>query len=153
LAEAAVSCLESHSHPQRVALPIRGAFESTFLLSWASPHGGDFASSWRDTVEGTEYGAYGIAILVVMRFTQFSAVERARRGGGFDYWLGYGQDEVPFTRAARLEVSGILHGTQGDIIQRVKSKAVQTQPSDPLDLPAYIMVVEFSQPSSHLDVR
>ena len=44
------------------------------------------------------------------------------------------------------KVSGILKGTKGQINKRLKDKIEQTQKSDKLGLPAYIVIVEFSRP-------
>lgn len=47
---------------------------------------------------------------------------------------------------ARLEVSGILKGSKGIVNKRMIEKIRQTQKSDDTDIPAYIVVVEFSEP-------
>jgi hypothetical protein len=49
---------------------------------------------------------------------------------------------------ARLEVSGIRRGSRSQINARVKQKTEQTGASDAGELPAYIIVVEFSRPIS-----
>jgi hypothetical protein len=81
--------------------------------------------------------------------TGYTVVQRAVKGTGIDYWLGE-EDVLPFQNMARLEISGILHGEASDVQQRVKEKINQTRRSDMTisgnPLPAFIVVVEFSQP-------
>ena len=48
-------------------------------------------------------------------------------------------------KTARLEVSGIREGTTNAINKRVKER-VQTKQSDHLNLPAFVVVVEFGNP-------
>ena len=103
-----------------------------------------------DMQDATELGAYGIAFLLIRRLTTYTVIERSRKGTGFDYWLGEGKSDYPFQKHARLEVSGILKGTEGEINSRVKQKLAQTQPSDGGGLPAYIVVVEFGEPTSRV---
>ena len=66
----------------------------------------------------------------------------------FDYWLGDKNSQYLFQDKARLEISGILKGTKSKIDYREKIK--QTQQSNHLNLPAYIVVVEFSLPKSQV---
>lgn len=104
---------------------------------------------WNEEEYATEQAAYGIALMVIQRLTNFTVVERARRGTGFDYWLGTSTEsiETPFQKSVRLEVSGIRRGDQRQIRSRVKLKLEQVKPTDDL-APAYIAVIEFSQPSA-----
>ena len=98
-----------------------------------------------DLVEATEYGAYGLAMLLMLELTPFTVIRQSKRGTGVDYWLGYKDAPKPFQDAARLEVSGILNGDDSAVRSRVKVKHNQTYPSDGL-LPGYIVVVEFGRP-------
>ncbi len=110
---------------------------------------------WNDEEYTTEQAAYGVAFLLILQLTGLTVVERSRKGTGFDYWLGV-QDStttLPFQRMARLEVSGIRKGNRSQINVRVKQKTEQTRASDAQGLPAYIIVVEFSQPLSVIATR
>jgi hypothetical protein len=60
---------------------------------------------------------------------------------------------LPFQRMARLEVSGIRKGSQGQINARIKQKTEQSRASDAGGLPAYIIVVEFSRPISIVSAK
>ncbi|MDZ8138567.1 MAG: hypothetical protein RM049_25205 [Nostoc sp. DedQUE04] len=83
--------------------------------------------------------------------TQFTVIERSRKGTGFDYWLGSEDEagELPFQNQVRLEVSGIRKADDNRIRARVKQKIEQTNPSDG-EFPAYVIIVEFSRPLSFI---
>jgi hypothetical protein len=102
----------------------------------------------------TEYGAYGIAILLIEQLTGYTVIEQANIGSGIDYWLGHGVGDLnqPFRRAARLEVSGIRRGNIRRIEARVKQKSKQTELSADR-LPAFIVVVEFGKPRAEVVQR
>ena len=110
---------------------------------------------WRDLQEATEYGATAIAILLVIKTTEYTIIERSAKGLGFDYWLLeeelYDEDDLLPAGTARLEVSGMIHEEKDSKIRaRVEEKVTQTKTSDDLKLPAIIVVVEFSRPEAHL---
>jgi hypothetical protein len=107
---------------------------------------------YADLGEATERGAYGIAILLVMHLAGFKVVQRSVKGTGFDYWLGFA-DALPFQDKARLEVSGILNGNEGVISSRLRIKIEQTRKSDRLNIPAYVVIVEFGNPLSRVKTR
>ncbi len=77
-------------------------------------------------------------------------MERSRRGTGFDYWLGEAT-HIPFQRMAKLEVSGIRHGTLNNTIARVAVKRRQVAGATGIE-PVYIVVVEFSSPIAYVEV-
>lgn len=78
-----------------------------------------------------------------------TVISRSWTNTGFDYWLGARETpcdvDIPFNGAVRLEVSGIYEGDNRSILRRVREKFRQTEQSDQLGLPAYIIVVEFGQ--------
>ena len=76
---------------------------------------------------------------------------KAPQGTGFDYWLT-SNDERNFFEA-RLEVSGLLKGTQAEIAQRQREKLRQTLRSDDTRLPAYVLIVEFGLPEARIVKR
>lgn len=83
-----------------------------------------------------------------------SVIERAKKGNGFDYWIGdTGEDDLIFSGKARLEVSGIPSGGDADIASRFKLKRIQIRAGDHLGIPAYIAVIEFGQPKAHLEMK
>ncbi|ESA33435.1 hypothetical protein N836_21295 [Leptolyngbya sp. Heron Island J] len=148
LAEACAVCLTEQAHKQGIELQVEGDLADTFQLFWPTVTD-QMKRCWNDEEYATEQAAYGVTLMVIQRLTDFTVVERARRGTGFDYWLGTSAEstETPFRKSVRLEVSGIRRGSQRQIRSRVKLKLEQVKPTDDL-APAYIAVIEFSQPSA-----
>jgi hypothetical protein len=107
---------------------------------------------YNDPEEATEQGACAVAILLVKVLTGLTTVDQSRKGTGFDYWLGSDGD-LPFQYKARLEVSGIRSGDDAALRSRVSLKLKQTQRSDSLRLPVYVVVVLFSRPMAHVVKR
>lgn len=146
MAQACAVCLDHHAHKCGVTLTVEAEVAEVGKLLWSEPVTDAMRRFWNDLDVATEHGAYGVAILLVRRITGYTIVERARKGTGFDWWLGH-EDDL-FQKKARLEVSGILRGDSAQIARRVALKKKQTRQSDSTDLPAYVVVVEFSTPRS-----
>ncbi len=100
----------------------------------------------------TEFAAYGIAFLLIRDLTEYTVILRSRKGTGFDFWLGKeeGEDDLHLEDKARMEVSGIRKGDESLVKARVNQKLEQVKLSDRLGLPAFVVVVEFSQPLSQV---
>jgi hypothetical protein len=148
LLEAAMVCLESCGHSSGVTLV---AAPKNLSLEWA-PIDDRIRRAYADMQESVEWGACGAAILVLREATSFVVVERAVKGLGVDYWIGLANDDMLFQRKARLEVSGILRGTEQQIAARMRAKTEQTRRSDALG-PAFVAVIEFGRPLAWLDRR
>lgn len=140
-AEAASVCLDDqgHSSPKPMDI-IKPEGKETVTINW-DPLPARAKGSW-DLVDATEWGACGIAALIVCK-PRGLAMERAKTGSGIDFWLGSGP---LMQRSARLEVSGILSGPER-IRERGKQKLNQTQKSAG-ELPVTVVIVEFSRPES-----
>ncbi|MEM1324894.1 MAG: hypothetical protein AAGI23_03010 [Bacteroidota bacterium] len=153
LSEAASVCLENQNHSQGVELKVTGALEGNIQLSWEETTQ-QIRDNWSDLQEATEYGATCIAILLLQEMTDLKVIRRSPKGTGFDYWLGNKKDnDFPFQEKAVLEVSGILKGTPSQVNQRLKEKMIQTEQSDDLKLPVYVIVVEFSTPVCKIAIK
>jgi len=139
-AEAATVCLENRGHQNGIELSVQGNKEKKSRLYWL-PIDQQIRDNWLDLQEATEYGAICIAIWVVHETTNFKVIRRSPKLTGFDYWLGDKEAIYPFQDKARLEVSGILNGTKGQINQRMKEKLQQTKRSDHLNLSGIVVVV------------
>ncbi|MEH2418761.1 hypothetical protein [Nostoc sp.] len=150
LAEACAVCLEAQGHLQGVELTVNGEFTARFRLYW-QPVTQQMLRCWNDKEFTTEQAAYGIAFMLIRQLTQFTVIERSRKGTGFDYWLGSEDEagELPFQNKVRLEVSGIRKADDSRVRARIKQKIEQTNPSDG-EFPAYIIIVEFSRPLSFI---
>ncbi len=144
LAQAGAVGLESHGHRSGGLFMVTGALgEFTEELRW-QPATAQTRRTWNDRQAATEYGAVGIAILLLRQRTEHAVLQRARKGTGCDYWLGP-PARHPFQHKARLEVSGLLTGSAGAVRTRVRQKLEQTKLSA-RTLPAYVVVVAFSRP-------
>ena len=148
LAQAGGVCLDSQRHFPGVVLPVTGLSRANYSLIWA-PIDDQARNSWNDDQEATEYGASAIAVLLVHSQLGYTIASRARKGTGFDYWLGRDAFAIPFKDEARLEVSGIRSGTSADIRKRVGAKRKQVA-QRPSPLPGFVVVVEFSFPQAVL---
>lgn len=148
LAEAVGVCLESQDHTQNVGLIVRGYIENVHLLTW-QPITEQALRAWNDLEYATKHGAEGIAVLLADIELNYAVIEASRKGTGFDYWLGDETDET-FQRKARLEVSGIRQGNDSTVRRRVRKKLRQTDRSDYLQIPAYVIVVEFGCPLAEI---
>lgn len=153
LAQAASVCLESQGHSSPKAMGVHTRTSTlTANISW-SVTDNQMRRTWNDDEEATEYGAYGVAILVVRETNHLHVVERSKKGTGFDYWLGSSNNEDDlFQKKARLEVSGIRTGSLAKIKGRLNQKMKQTKKSDG-KLPAVIVIVEFGTPQTHIIER
>ena len=142
--EAAAVCLDYHTHNQRKRLVIEGDLEGQFELLWKESTQ-QILNSRKDMADTVEGGAYCLAMLVIEKMTELKVIKQSQKGTGFDYWMGE-KPSLGFQDQVRLEVSGILSGTTGQINQRLKEKMEQTKKSDNLNIPAFVVVVEFSKP-------
>jgi hypothetical protein len=147
-AEAAAVCLEHNKHNPGVTFAISGLQDVQYALRWL-PVTDQSRGCWNDLQDATEFGAYGIAFMVAARCTRFTIIDRARKGTGFDYWLGTTRRSLPFKKRARLEISGILSGDDNDVQQRIREKLAQTDRTDGR-YPAYAIVVEYGMPRTKM---
>lgn len=151
MAECASVCLNNQGHGDEVSLFVNGAYKVTYSVQRLAVTG-QLQSTHGDLQDATEWGACGFAILMMRDLTPYTVVERAWKGGGFDYWLG-DKDDPLFQKRARLEVSGILTGDASAIRTRIKQKLSQSDASDNTNTPAYAVVVEFSQPTARIEIK
>jgi hypothetical protein len=129
---------------------VEGDRSEAFFLSWESltvQHHRTCA----DLQESTEYGAYAIAFLIIREITGKTVLERSAKGPGFDFWIGDEEPvDLPFQGLTRLEVSGILSGSDADVQARARVKRRQVAPSDAWG-PALIAIIEFGRPVIRLE--
>jgi hypothetical protein len=152
LAECASVMLSRAGHKNRTTALVAGAprFKRADVVSGAVTE--LIVRSHEDTQMTSERGGYALAFLLVREYDANVVFQQARKGGGFDWWITP-KDARSLEFATRLEVSAIEKGTAAAVRARGKKKAVQTKQSDDLDIPAYVVVVEYSQPRIRLTVR
>ena len=150
-ADAAAVCLDERGHSSSVTLTIDGIQPCEIQIQMNAID--DTIRRFNaDREVATEYGAYGIAALILPHLTGLTIIERSVKGKGlgFDFWLGSLEDPgTLFQRKARLEVSGIRQGSDSLIQARVNIKLEQIRPSDDV-APGYVSVVEFGTPKARI---
>jgi hypothetical protein len=150
LLETARVCLDHNGHVAPTMLRTNGSFTHDYQLEW-DPASDEEKRTHADLDVATEYGAYGMAFLLLLDLTEHTVIERSAKGTGFDYWLG-DRGDLAFQKKARLEISGILANPKS-LTGRVSRKERQTLRSDYTQLPAYVVVVEFSSPAARITRR
>lgn len=149
-AKCAVFCLDHNELKDGTVLSLQGQIQEKIRLRWEALSSLT-KDMYLDEHAATEYGAYCIAFLIVKNFTNYKIVKRSVRGTGIDFYLSDKKDEqYPFKDVARLEVSGILKGSNS-ISRRVQQKKEQTKKSVSSMLPAFVSITEFSTPISHYE--
>jgi len=153
LYESCVVCLSRHTH-SNLGTPINVFCDNeiNYILICNNIFDDQLDRTWADQFYATEHGAVCIAILLALKLTDFTIIEKSARKNGFDYWLGQKGDTL-FQKKARLEMSGIFKGTVNDVNARYKVKIKQTNQSDSVNLPAYVGIVEFSNPSANFGAK
>jgi len=102
-----------------------------------------------DPQEATEWGASGVAAIVVETFAKMTVIERVPKNGkGVDYLLAptgeCNLDDENFMAVPthQLEVSGTLQHRMGEMDERVKEKIKRINDKPQL-LPTLVVVVDF----------
>ena len=158
--QAALVCLDSQKHTQCVSCEIKSLKEtnSVLQLCWKGEVTEQMRRGWSDRREATENGAAGLAILVMLKFTDYTVLRRTDidKDSGIDYWLSKksGVDEPTenfLLGDVRLEVAG--RRSVRSIERIVREKINQTKKSDKTGKPAYVIVVEFSRPVIYFEKR
>lgn len=151
--EACIVCLEHQQHITGVEVQLAGSLSGTFQLIWVGQVTDQMRRAWNDEPYTTEQAAYGIAILVMLNFANYTVIEKAHKSTGIDFYLGQADADPPFQNAAKLEVSGIREGRLSEVRTRVKRKLRQTEQGDDLEsvLPVFVVVVEFGQPFVYVE--
>jgi hypothetical protein len=98
--------------------------------------------------DAIEFGAEALALLLIKEKTPYTAIERAVKPSGIDYWLGYKNSKYIFSRFdARLEITGILTESSSNTIKsRINKKLERTMISNVF--PVFISVIEFGEPKA-----
>lgn len=151
LAENCIVALENRNHHTGVTMEISGDYPQTMNLNWVTKVN---TQGYKERKKFTEKGAEAMSFFLAINLTDYEVVEESSIGTGIDYWLGYDESHQNFDPnnffQARLEISGILSETKTNSVQsRVRSKSLRTKRSDSIGIPAYISIVEFSNPKAY----
>lgn len=153
MAEAASVCFDTCGHASVIRMHVQAQVGGTWsqdyeVRRWSVDD--RMRRAFNDLEEAAAYGAYGLAILLIKQTAGFAVVERSAKGTGIDYWLGDQVDQdAPIQRKARLEVSGMLRGTDSALRRRVDQKITQAT-SGSGQLATYVVVVRYQRPDSVL---
>lgn len=153
--EATIVGLKKQGFDSGVVLQVEGEFQELCQLIWTEDVSKTVVNSWRDEVQIANFGAVGIALVLMVHFLDFQSFEEGIIGTGIDFWLSrnkFQEEKIAFRNCeARLEVSGILTERPGNTVNmRVGKKKVQMTASDESGFPGWIVVVEFSIPKSKI---
>lgn len=147
LSEAGAYCLMKNGHQRGVELYISGVEEEKLKVYWSQVLTEQMRKTWGDGEEATEYGAMGIAVLLVLKLTKYKILGRLVKGDRTDYLLGNENDSN--NPVAKMEVSGILKADSNNSInKRVGIKKRQVGKIKDRAYPVYIAVTEFGQPAA-----
>jgi len=155
LTDNCIVALELNNHKTGSKMQIMGDQEDEVLLLWSTKVE---TAGYKEQKKITEHAAEAISFFLAKELTEYSVIEEATIGTGFDYWLGFHSahskyDPLNFL-SARLEISGILKETSHNSVEaRVRDKKDQTKPTDYLKLPAYISIIEFSKPKAYFALK
>ena len=159
---AAMVCLDSQKHASGVNCETKSLKKtrSMLRLTWNAAVTQQMKNTWYDRREASEMGAAGLAILVILAFTEYTILRRMDidEKTGMDYWLSKSANVGNLTENflkgdARLEVAGRRSASTGTIRDIVQSKLKRSKKSDDTGTPAYIVVVEFSSPVVYIEKR
>ena len=153
LFENSIVALHRGNHPSPVTLQMEGLRNEPFSLVWEDAFNERLERTYADEQSVTERAAISISVLMALKLTNYTVIERSRKGTGFDYMLGESEDPF-FMPKARLEISGIMSTTKTNTLKkRFNQKVSQTDKSDDTRLPAFISIVEFSTPKAIFDIK
>jgi hypothetical protein len=115
-------------------------------LNWTTEITTKLAASYREENRITDYATMCIALILASKLTDFEYVEVSRQGDGVDFWF---TEKDKTGVSARLEVSGIREASKANSVKnRLTIKLTQTNQSDKSGVPAYVSIIEFSQPEA-----
>lgn len=152
-AQAAVFCLQKQGHNSPKQGKVEGDWSASMNISWEQESQEDLEKNWEEE-DATEWGAVVIALSLVVH-KNYRVSKRAQRRlpdgktTAFDYWLENNSNNPSrFEDTVRLEISGILKGTESKINRRVREKTERIEESELPNYRAIILVVEFSNPKA-----
>lgn len=94
LYEACMVCLHRSGHPQNVIMPLKGDNEKEYEILWEDYFDDQIDRTYKDQEYTTEHGAVCISAMLAIHETDYTIIERSRKGTGVDYWLGH-DDDIP----------------------------------------------------------
>ncbi len=150
--EAAAVCLEKFGHFSGIELKIFGDHTGTAILYWDELNQKSY-DSWLNLEEAVEDAAYGIAMLVVWNLTPFQIIRQSRKGSKVDFWCCEKESNFLFQNSIKLEVSGILKGSIGQVNYRIKQKLRRAIENKDEEATIIVVIAEFSKPIAKTKIQ
>lgn len=150
LKESCVWCLTKCNHQNGVQIAFDICDDSgRYNIKWNDDVDMDGILRAYNDDDAIEFGAEAIALLLIKEKTPYTAIERAVKPSGIDYWLGYKNSISLFSKAdARLEITGILTERGSNTVKsRINKKLERPMISENV-FPVFISVIEFGQPKA-----
>jgi len=152
--ETLVYCLMKMGHKSGVHLIVSGNKKEKFEVTWSGKLNKEVATTYNDELDLAEYAATAMAILLVLKLTDYTHLKRAQKGTKGDYWLGRKDSNGILVLDGLLEISGILQENKHNrLSKRFKEKEIQVKLSPYKSVAKNIIVVEFSTPKAKVQVK
>lgn len=103
LYENCVVALHNSSHPAPVILHVSGLNTLDYSLHWEDTCNEQMRRTYNDEQSVTERAAVAVSVMLALRQTDYTVIERSRKGTGFDYMLGERQNPL-FTPKAIFDI-------------------------------------------------
>ena len=158
--EAVVMCMQPHGHSSGVSCHLRNFDEvlADLQIQWKMSYSEQIRRAFGDSRNAVERAGEAIAILVILAFTKYTVVERARIKSGFDFWLSEtdADDDYLFQHEMGLEAKGLSHARYpSDITEAIKIGIAQIAKAQKdhetsKKVPAVIVATDFSRPTIYM---
>ena len=161
--EAVVMCMEPHGHSSGVSCELRNLDEllAGLRIQWKMSYSERIRRAFGESRNAAEQAGEAIAILVILRFTDFIVIERARIGSGFDFWLSRTDEDYDylFQHEMGLEAKGLSHARypsditeaiKGGIAQIANAQKDQKDRDTNAKVPGLIVATDFSRPTIYM---
>jgi len=140
-------------HQSGVVLSVSGSKQEKITLTWSGILNKEVAATYSDELDLAEYAATAMAILLVLKLTNYTHLKRAQKGSRGDYWLGKKDDKDIVILDGLLEISGILKENNNNrLSKRFREKEIQVKLSPYQSISKNIIVVEFSTPKTKVQL-
>ena len=141
--EAASVCMDRHHKSPTEFHLDNSEMRSVTMVEWQAPDT-RIQRAWANENDTTEAGAYACILAAVELSNDLVAVRRAETQTGADYYVALkGRIPTDLEDCWRLEVSGVDHGPESTVMQRLRSKLEQAERGNS-NLPAIAGVVGFN---------
>lgn len=153
--EAVVMCMNPHNHAPGVLCAVRDLDDEldTVRIQWRLSDSEQIRRAFGNARNAAEKAGEAIAILTVTALTDYTVVERARIGNGFDFWISRSDDDQDylFQHMIGLECKGLSNASyRSEIVAAVNRGIKQIKESPNADFPALVLVTEFSRPEVYM---